>query len=273
MPGSAVCLSSRTTSRNIHCDCKYYHKHPALIDLHRRQKRQGPGSDSVVEQVIKLSGLDKRGHLKIADIGCGTGAASLQLARHLNADIVAVDFLQEFLDTLEVRAQEAHVSNSITTRKASMDDLPFENASFDVIWSEGAIYNIGFERGAREWARFLRPRGVLVASEITWTTASRPAELQQYWDSAYPEIDTTSNKIAVLENCGYSPVGYFTLSQECWLNNYYRPLEESFDAFLNRNGNSETARALVAAEREEISLYTKYRDYYSYGMYIAEKRP
>lgn len=244
-----------------------------LVDLHKPQERQGPGSIGATLRAIELARLNSSTPLKIADIGCGTGASTLLLAQHLQAEITAVDFLPEFIDELAVRAEQRGYSHSITPRVGSMDELPFSDGEFDVIWSEGAIYNIGFERGAREWARFLRPRGVLVASEITWTTASRPAELQQYWDSAYPEIDTTSNKIAVLENCGYSPVGYFTLSQECWLSNYYRPLEESFDAFLNRNGNSETARALVAAEREEISLYTKYRDYYSYGMYIAEKRP
>ena len=111
-----------------------------------------------------------------------------------------------------------------------------------------------------------------MTSEITWLTDSRPEKIQAYWDHAYPEIDTASNKIAQLENAGYTPIAYFTLPENCWLENYYRPLQDSFASFLKRNGNSKAARAIVAAEREEIALYETFRDYYSYGMYIAQKR-
>ena len=80
-----------------------------------------------------------------------------------------------------------------------MDNLPFEDEECDVIWSEGAIYNIGFERGVRDWRRYLKAGGLLVASEITWLTGSRPQELQKYWDDEYPERDVASSKLRVLE--------------------------------------------------------------------------
>ena len=41
---------------------------------------------------------------------------------------------------------------------ASMEDLPFESSYFDLIWSEGAIYNIGFEKGIKTWKPFRRNR-------------------------------------------------------------------------------------------------------------------
>lgn len=242
-----------------------------LADLHKPGVRQGPGSDAATCRAMELACLDRSGPLKIADIGCGTGAAALLLAQQLESEIIAVDFLPEFIEELEVRAKHQGLANKITPLVGSMQALPFNEDDFDVIWSEGAIYNIGFERGAREWASFLKPGGVLVASEITWTTSTRPGELQQYWDDAYPEIDTASNKIAILENCGYSPIGYFTLPQDCWLDNYYHPLQSSFDAFIQRHDNSAAARAIVTAEREEIALYTQYKGYYSYGMYVAKK--
>jgi hypothetical protein len=40
---------------------------------------------------------------------------------------------------------------------------------------------------------------------------------------------------------------------------------------LARNANSEDAQTIVEAEKKEISLYEKYKNYFSYGMYIAEK--
>lgn len=242
-----------------------------LIDLHKHGRRQGPGGDSQTELAYILGRLDRNAPLKIADIGCGTGASTLLLARHLNARITAVDFLQEFLDDLIVRAEQAGVADRISTLACSMDELPFAEEDFDVIWAEGSIYNIGFRRGISEWRRFLKAGGLLVASEITWTTDSRPTELQEHWEAEYPEIDVASAKIELLERHGYTPMGYFVLPEDCWLKEYYGPMQDRFDNFLAHHAHSEEARAAVAAEREEIELYKRYRDYYSYGVYIAKR--
>ena len=152
-----------------------------------------------------------------------------------------------------------------------MEDLPFPDGSCDVIWSEGAIYNMGFEAGVRAWRPLLRQRGLLVVSEITWLTSTRPRELEDYWQAAYPQIATASTKLGVLEDNGFSPVAWFALPTHCWLDNYYKPLLDEFDAFLDAHCNSEAAARLVQAEREEIALYQRYQAFYSYGMYIARR--
>lgn len=242
-----------------------------LMDLHRGGKRQGPGGDDETKKALSLAAIDRDTPLKIADIGCGTGASTLVLARLLNAHITAVDFLQGFLDVLGIRAEKEGVSGKIVPLCCSMDSLPFENEEFDVIWSEGAIYNIGFEKGVIDWNRYLKPGGLLIVSEITWTTNTRPSEIQEHWEREYPEIDVASAKMGELEKNGYSPIGYFVLPEHCWLDNYYRPVQESFGDFLGRNGHSKEARALVEAETWEIELYEKYKSYYSYGVYIAKK--
>jgi SAM-dependent methyltransferase len=242
-----------------------------LVDLHKGASRQGPGGDAETKKAIEIAGIDRNTPLKIADIGCGTGASTLILSRLLNASITAVDFLQDFIDTLAVRAQSEGVEDKIKPLCASMEQLPFEDEEFDVIWSEGAVYNIGFEKGIADWKRYLRPGGLLIASEITWLTNSRPTELQDHWSNEYPEIDTASAKIKVLEDRGYTPIGYFVLPEYCWLDNYYDPMRKNFDAFLSRNEDSDEARAIVEAERHEIELYEKYKAYFSYGVYIARK--
>ncbi len=242
-----------------------------LIDLHKRGVRQGPGGDDETVKALDLVISDRTAPVKVADIGCGTGASALVLARLLNAHIKAVDLLQDFLSELENNAEAMGVADKISTLACSMDHLPFADEEFDVIWSEGAIYNIGFEKGVADWRRFLKPGGLLVASEITWITKTRPQEIQEHWDSEYPEIDVASAKIGVLEKHGYSPVGYFVLPEHCWLEQYYRPLQASFDSFLDQNGNSVAAQEIVAAEQREIYLYEKYKKYISYGMYLARK--
>lgn len=242
-----------------------------LVDLHLGGDRQGPGGDAETGLAITLSGLAEAKGLKIADIGCGTGASTLVLARELDAEITAVDFLPAFLTALERRAQEAGLAERITTLNASMDDLPFEEASLDAIWSEGAIYNIGFENGIRTWRRFLKPGGILAVSELTWLTAERPAEIDEHWTREYPEVATAAAKMACFEAEGYTPIGYFPLAETCWFEAYYRPLQERFEAFLERHEASEAAKSTVEEHRSEISLFERFSAFVSYGFYVARK--
>jgi SAM-dependent methyltransferase len=242
-----------------------------LIDLHKDGPRQGPGGERETRLAVALSGLNRAANLKIADIGCGTGASTLVLARELDAHLTAVDFLPQFLARLEDAADRAGLSDRITTLSASMEALPFAELAYDAIWSEGAIYIMGFEAGVAAWRRFLKPGGVLAVSELTWLTDQRPDELQTHWEAEYAEVGTASSKIAILERLGFSPIGYFPLPEHCWLDNYYRPMQQRFAGFLDRHQGSAGARAVVAAEEKEISLYECHKAFVSYGYYIARK--
>jgi SAM-dependent methyltransferase len=242
-----------------------------LIDLHIDAERQGPGGPGQTRRAIELSGLSGRRGLKIADVGCGTGASTLVLAAELDAQVVAVDFVPEFLAALISRAAQAGLAGRIESVHAAMDALAFEPGSLDAIWSEGAIYNMGFENGVRQWRCFLKDGGILAVSELTWLTQHRPAELQAHWVSQYAEVGTASSKLAVLERNGYAPLGYFVLPESCWLDAYYRPMRQRFVAFLARHGSSDAAQALMAAEEVEIALYERYSAFVGYGFYIARK--
>lgn len=189
----------------------------------------------------------------------------------LNGQITAVDLFPEFLDELNEKSQKLGLKEKIKTLEKSMDELPFKNEEFDIIWAEGAIYNIVFENGVKNWKDFLKSGGYLAVSEITWITNFRPKEIEDFWTQEYPEIDTASKKIEILEDNGFTLVGYFSLTQGSWIENYYQPLEARFETFLLRNSNSELARKVVEENQAEINLYLKYKDYYSYGFYIARK--
>ncbi|MHA7815107.1 MAG: class I SAM-dependent methyltransferase [Pseudohaliea sp.] len=242
-----------------------------LTALHEQGDRQGPGGDDETRLAITLSGLRQRSALRIADIGCGTGASTRVLARELDAVVTAVDFLPAFLARLEEIAVADGLAGRVETLTAPMEDLPFDDAGLDAIWSEGAIYTMGFANGVRAWRRFLKPGGILAVSELTWLTAERPKELTQHWLREYPEVATAGAKLATLEDSGYAPLGYFPLPERCWLDNYYRPLQARFPAFLDRFDNAEAAKAIVAAEREEIALYERNRAFVSYGYYVARR--
>jgi len=244
-----------------------------LVDFHKDADRQGPGSTADTLKALNFIDLPREKPLKVADIGCGTGAQTITLAQHIAGHITAVDLFPEFLEQLNRRARELGLQNKITTLEKSMDALDFDAETFDIIWSEGAIYNIGFTKGIQDWKRYLKSGGFLVASEITWLTNSRPKEIEDFWNAEYPEIDTAANKTGVLEENGYSPVAYFTLAQSSWIENFYKPMKLRFSPFLERHHNSESAQKLIDEQKEEINTYLKYKDYYSYGFYIARKLP
>lgn len=242
-----------------------------IIDLHKNSDRQGPGSENDTLRALDLLNLPIDQTLKVADIGCGAGGQTISLAKNLNGQVTAVDLFPEFLNELNEKSQKLGLTDKIITLEKSMDNLPFNEGELDLIWSEGAVYNIGFEIGLKKWKDYLKVGGYLALSEITWITQSRPKEIEEFWKAEYPEVDTASNKIRQLENNGYSLVGYFYLSQDSWIETYYKPMQARFETFLKRNDNSELAKKVVEDNQAEIDLYQKFKDYYSYGFYIARK--
>jgi ubiquinone/menaquinone biosynthesis C-methylase UbiE len=241
-----------------------------LVDLHSSTPRQGPGSEKETLRALELTKLANERDLRILDIGCGSGSQTITLAENTHSRIDALDLFPEFLEELQYRAAEKGL-DSITTHVANMEELPFPESTFDLIWSEGAIYNIGFKRGIREWKKFLKPGGYIAVSEITWITPTRQKKIHDFWKSEYPEIDLASAKIRTMEEEGFSPVGYFFLDQSSWLENYYQPLVKRFEDFLLKHNHSEEAQNVIKANQDEIALYQEYKDYYSYGFYIGKK--
>lgn len=242
-----------------------------IIDLHKNSERQGPGSEKDTLKALGFMNLPDNRNLKIADIGCGSGGQTITLSQRLTGQIIAVDLFPEFLVELNAKSEKLGLRKTIKTLQKSMDELPFNRNEFDLLWSEGAIYNIGFENGVKKWKDYLKIGGYLAVSEITWITNSRPMEIEDFWRKEYSEIDIASKKIGILEENGYTLVGYFYLGQDSWMENYYKPMEAKFEAFLERNNNSDLAKKVVEEHKNEIDLYQKYKDYYSYGFYVARK--
>ena len=238
-----------------------------IISLHTKLHRQGPGSDEETLKVIKLTGLNASTYLNILDLGCGTGAQTNVLADNLNGIITALDLFQPFLDILKERITHPNVH----TFQGSMEDLPFEKENFDLIWSEGAIYNMGFENGLQYLHPFLKENGVLGLSEITWLTNERPTEIETYWNNEYPEIDTAQGKIKTLHESGYQLIDHFILSEVSWLSNYYGPLEKELHRIEMEDSLDEELKEIVQSYQNEIDLYKRFKEYLGYGFYLAKK--
>ena len=232
--------------------------------------RQGPGSPEVTRKALSfIDNLDENAN--IADIGCGTGGQTMTLAEHTTGQITGVDLFPVFIDLFNANVRKAELQDRMKGIVASMEALPFEDKAFDLLWSEGAIYNIGFQQGLEEWRRFLKPGGYIAVSEASWFTEERPDEIENFWRAEYPGIDTISRKVEIMQKAGYVPVAAFTLPENCWIDNYYVPQVPMQEQFVNKYAGNKTAEEFVANQRHEAELYYKYKQYYGYVFYIGRK--
>ena len=233
-------------------------------------ERQGPGSSEVTIKALGfIDNLSKDS--RILDIGCGTGAQTMVLAQNTTCNITGLDLFPSFINQFSSNANKLNLQNRVTGVVGSMENLPFENVQFDLIWCEGAIYNIGFERGLQEWKKFLKTGGYIAVTEASWFTEQRPQEINDFWQNAYPEIDTIANKVAQMQKHGYTPIAIFILPENCWLAHFYELQIDAQEKFLMKYKGNKTAEELIAYQRHEYDLYKKYKEYYGYVFYVGKK--
>jgi SAM-dependent methyltransferase len=241
-----------------------------ICDFFSTMERQGPGSPEVT--VKALSFVDNlTGESRIADIGCGSGGQTMTLAQHAPGHITGIDLFPVFIDMFNANAAKHNLQERVSGITGTMEDLPFQDEELDLIWSEGAIYNIGYKRGLSEWRRFLKPGGHIAVTEASWFTPERPAEIESFWQDAYPEIDTIPNKVAQMQDAGYVPVASFVLPEICWTEHFYVPQVAAQESFLAKHAGNKTVEAFIANERHEALLYDRYKEFYGYVFYIGKK--
>lgn len=233
--------------------------------------RQGPGSPETTRNALRfIDHLNERS--TICDLGCGTGGQTMVMAQNAPGQITGIDLFPRFINQFNENAKQLNLDHRVKGMVGSMDNLPFEDESIDLIWSEGAIYNIGFERGINEWRRFLKTGGYIAVSEASWFTKTRPEEVFTYWNDAYPEIDLISTKVKQMEEAGYVPISTFIIPEECWTTHFYVPQEEALNRFLEKHRGNKSAEELVRYLQSESEMYSKYKEFYGYAFYIGRKR-
>ncbi len=241
-----------------------------FLELHSNLPREGPGNnDSTAKALSFVPKLPQ--NPRILDIGCGPGMQTLTLAKLTGGQVIAVDNHQPYLDVLQQRAESESLSNHIETHNCSMFSLDFEHDSFDLIWSEGAIYIIGFQEGLRSWHSFLKPGGILAVTELSWLVKNPPNEPLQFWNQEYPNMKNIEENISIIQDSGYNYIHSFTLPESAWWDNYYLPLQERISLLQAKYQDDAEAQGILQLEQREIELYRNYSHCYGYVFYIMQK--
>lgn len=241
-----------------------------ICEFFSNMERQGPGSPDVTLKALSfIDDLTEQSY--IVDLGCGTGGQTITLANHVKGKITALDLFPKFINIFNRNVKQLGLQDRAKGIVGSMDNLPFREEELDLIWSEGAIYNIGFERGLNEWRKYLKTGGYIAISESSWFTDERPTEINDFWMSAYSEIDTIPNQVGKIHKAGYLPIATFILPETCWTEHYFAPKIKAQEVFLNKYAGNRIAKELVVSQSYEEGLYQKYKDYYGYTFFIAKK--
>jgi len=188
---------------------------------------------------------------KILDIGYGSGIPTLELARLSQGEVIGIDIDQPALDKFARKIAEAGLNRRVQALNCSMLDMDFPDDSFDIVWSEGSIYAIGFERGLQEWKRFLRPGGFMVIHD---------------------EQGNVKEKLEQISNCGYELLGYFILSEETWWAEYFAPLEELIGESQAVYTNAPMVHEELQQAQEELNMFKKYPERNSSVCFVIKKK-
>jgi ubiquinone/menaquinone biosynthesis C-methylase UbiE len=239
-----------------------------FFEIHQDNPQEGPGDFASTRRAFSLiQDLAPLPH--ILDAGCGPGRQTIDLCRLTKGNIIAVDFHKPYVDALQRKSKALGLTDQITALLGDIANLQFQPQTFDLIWSEGAIYNVGFKTGLKLWKPLLKKAGYVAVTEVAWLNSDVPDKLKAFWDSAYPQIQDIEGNIADIQAAGYQPVAHFTLPESAWWD-YYRAIEKRVMLMREKYKNNSCALEVLEAEMREIDLYRRYSDYYGYVFFVAQ---
>ncbi len=227
----------------------------------------GPGGDVHTRCALRL--LPRGQFEAVVDAGCGAGRQTLVLAKELATLVHAVDSYEPFLSHLKQQAQDAEVARFVQTHCMDMKDIPRVFQNVDLLWSEGAAYNIGFANALATWATALSPGGFLVVSELTWIREKAPNVVREFFEVGYPGMQTVQRNVNVAEVTGYKVLETYTLPDETWLDGYYEILEPRAKALLEHS--DEAVREFASETVREIEVFGQAEGSYGYVFYILQR--
>lgn len=228
---------------------------------------QAPGDDATTRAMLDVIAADLPAEATVLDLGCGTGRSTLVLARALRtAQITAVDLAPPFLAQLDRRAAETGLAERITTRCADMASMDIRPESVDLIWCEGAVYNVGFDRGLALWRPWLKPGGFLVVSEAVWWQADVPDAARAFWHASYPQISNEAALVTSAEAAGFEVKAHAPLPQAAW-QAYYTMIERHAEALADEPRMVD----VVADLRAEAAIFAAAPDAYGY-LFLALRK-
>jgi ubiquinone/menaquinone biosynthesis C-methylase UbiE len=188
---------------------------------------------------------------RILDIGCGSGIPTLELARLSQGEVIGIDIDRPALDKFARQIREAGLSDRVQAVNCSIFDMNFPDENFDIIWAEGSIYAIGFERGLRQWRRFIKSGGFMVVHD---------------------ERGDVEEKLEQISKCDYALIGHFILSKETWWTEYFAPLERLIGEYQIKYADDPKVLEELHRAQEELDTFNQNPERNSSVYFVMKKQ-
>lgn len=240
-----------------------------FLELFEALPRQGPGSRECTSRALGLC-RDLPSSPAVLDLGCGAGGQTLHLAELVSGTIVAIDSHAPFIEQLGRVVAQRGLSHRVRPMVGDMAHLCLPPESFDLIWSEGALYNIGIEDALRTCRSLLRAGGHLAFTEAVWRKEDPPLDVRNLF-ADYPTMGWASDVLAIIERSGFKLLGHFTLPDETWWDDFYTPMLRQIETLrAEYSGDDEALDILDQLEREP-NLHRVYSEYYAYDFFVTRR--
>lgn len=241
-----------------------------FFEIHKDIPREAPGSFNSTKKVFSL--LSEQPELPIIlDVGCGPGKQTFDLANLTKGKIFALDNHKPYLDQIDKKVKEQNFSERIITQLGDMNNLPFDEDIFDIIWAEGSVYVMGIGRALELWKKHLKKNGYIIFSELCWLKNDRPEEIENYWNSFYGQMQSVDSIIKFLIDSDYKFIGSYVLPDEDWWEDYYTPLINRIINMKEKYAKDKEALEILDSELTETEMHKKYSDYYGYSFFVVRK--
>jgi SAM-dependent methyltransferase len=241
-----------------------------FFEVYEPLPRQGPGNrESAAKALAYCKALPPSPTL--LDIGCGVGGQTLYLADLINGSILALDNHAPFIERLNNRLAERGLAHRVRAVLGDMTDPKLEPASFDLIWSEGALYSIGLEKALGVCRRLLRPGGYLVFTEAVWRKENPPPEVKESFDLDYPTMGRTEDVVTRIAAAELELLAHFTLPDEAWWTDFYTPMQHRIEELRGQYLEDEEATAILDELAREPEMHRKHSKYYAYEYFITRR--
>ena len=241
-----------------------------FLEVYQSLPRQGPGSRACAARALGLC-RDLPPAPAVLDLGCGVGGQTLHLAELTSGLIVAVDSHAPGIARLARKLAERGLVHRVRPLVGDMAHPSFRLGSFDLLWSEGALYNIGIERALRICRSLLRPGGQLAFTDAVWQRENPPPEVRAAFDQDYPGMARTPDVLATIARCGFELLGHFTLPDEAWWDDFYTPMIGRIEELRSRYAADSEALAALGELGREPELHRLHSEHYAYEFFVARR--
>jgi len=232
--------------------------------------RQGPGNRASAAKALALC-RDLPPSPAILDLGCGVGRQTLHLAELTSGTIVAVDSHAPSIERLRGTVVKHGLSRRVSPVVGDLSNLEQPPGSFDLVWSEGALYNIGIESALRVCHGLLRPGGYLAFTDAVWRKENPPPEVKAIFEDDYPTMGRVQDVLAAIERRGFSLIDHFTLPDEAWWDDFYTPMQHRIEELRSRYADDDEALAALDQLAQEPEMHQRHSEYYAYEFFVARR--